>query len=125
MVKQNRNLMSYTCGRCRSLIDKEEQWSTRQHWADSDLSPDLVTYLNSTRYQGLCANCIGELNQKVVQTARMNLPKNGADFIEGLHYTVEFGKIVFTEFYHIQRGYCCGSGCRHCAYGFVPITKDY
>ncbi|MEO6962656.1 MAG: DUF5522 domain-containing protein [Puia sp.] len=25
---------------------------------------------------------------------------------------------MFTEFYHISRGYCCRSGCRHCAYGF-------
>ncbi|MGD1961059.1 MAG: DUF5522 domain-containing protein [Fulvivirga sp.] len=20
--------------------------------------------------------------------------------------------------YHLQRGYCCKSGCRHCPYGF-------
>jgi hypothetical protein len=26
--------------------------------------------------------------------------------------------IVFTEFYHILKGYCCENGCRHCAYGF-------
>ena len=23
---------------------------------------------------------------------------------------------VMTEQYHIKRGYCCGSGCRHCPY---------
>jgi hypothetical protein len=22
--------------------------------------------------------------------------------------------VVFTEAYHRRRGYCCGSGCRHC-----------
>ncbi|MBX6360028.1 DUF5522 domain-containing protein [Pseudacidobacterium ailaaui] len=22
--------------------------------------------------------------------------------------------LVFTEAYHLKRGYCCGSGCRHC-----------
>jgi len=27
--------------------------------------------------------------------------------------------IVFTEAYHLRRGYCCQSGCRHCPYGFV------
>ena len=25
--------------------------------------------------------------------------------------------LVFTEAYHLKRGYCCGSGCRHCPYG--------
>ena len=27
--------------------------------------------------------------------------------------------IVFTEAYHLRRGWCCQSGCRHCPYGFV------
>jgi hypothetical protein len=31
---------------------------------------------------------------------------------------MEDGYRVFTEFYHVSRGYCCRSGCRHCAYGF-------
>lgn len=25
---------------------------------------------------------------------------------------------VFTRLYHLERGSCCKSGCRHCAYGF-------
>ncbi len=24
--------------------------------------------------------------------------------------------LVFTEVFHRKRGYCCGSGCRHCPY---------
>ncbi len=24
--------------------------------------------------------------------------------------------VVFTEQYHLRRGYCCNSGCRHCPY---------
>jgi 2-iminoacetate synthase ThiH len=24
--------------------------------------------------------------------------------------------IVFTAAYHLKRGYCCNSGCRHCPY---------
>ena len=23
---------------------------------------------------------------------------------------------VFTEAFHLKRGFCCGSGCRHCPY---------
>jgi len=31
-------------------------------------------------------------------------------------YYMENGFLVFTESYHIKRGYCCGSSCRHCPY---------
>ena len=31
-------------------------------------------------------------------------------------YYLENGKVVFTPLYHIQRGKCCGSKCRHCPY---------
>ncbi len=24
--------------------------------------------------------------------------------------------LVFTARYHLKRGYCCNSGCRHCPY---------
>jgi hypothetical protein len=24
--------------------------------------------------------------------------------------------LVFTEVYHLRRGFCCNSGCRHCPY---------
>jgi hypothetical protein len=26
------------------------------------------------------------------------------------------GVVVFTAAYHLKRGSCCGSGCRHCPY---------
>ncbi|HVZ82314.1 MAG TPA: DUF5522 domain-containing protein [Terracidiphilus sp.] len=28
----------------------------------------------------------------------------------------ENGFLVFTAAYHLKRGYCCNSGCRHCPY---------
>ena len=37
---------------------------------------------------------------------------------ENEHYYFENGFLVFTEKYHLERGYCCGNGCRHCPYGF-------
>ncbi|MCC7244154.1 MAG: hypothetical protein IT269_00625 [Saprospiraceae bacterium] len=33
---------------------------------------------------------------------------------EGEDYYLENGRWVFTSAYHLKRGYCCGSGCRHC-----------
>ena len=28
----------------------------------------------------------------------------------------ERGLVVYTAAYHLKRGVCCGSGCRHCPY---------
>jgi hypothetical protein len=36
---------------------------------------------------------------------------------EDFYYSPE-GYLVFTEKYHLKRGYCCQNGCRHCPYGF-------
>jgi hypothetical protein len=30
--------------------------------------------------------------------------------------------LVFTAAYLLKRGYCCGSGCRHCPYGAVEAA---
>jgi hypothetical protein len=31
-------------------------------------------------------------------------------------YYFENGLLVYTAAYHLKRGYCCGSGCRHGPY---------
>jgi hypothetical protein len=33
---------------------------------------------------------------------------------EGEDFYWEGPYMVFTEAYHLKRGYCCQSGCRHC-----------
>lgn len=37
-------------------------------------------------------------------------------FVEGIHYYNEGERMIFTALFHIQRGQCCGNGCRHCPY---------
>lgn len=44
-------------------------------------------------------------------------------------YYFENGLMVFTAQYHLKRGYCCKSGCRHCPYkkkekGVKAVTTD-
>ena len=38
--------------------------------------------------------------------------------VENEHYYLDKnGLLVFTEKYLLERGFCCGNGCRHCPYG--------
>lgn len=34
------------------------------------------------------------------------------------YYINEDGNFVFTEHYHLQRGYCCKNGCKHCPWKY-------
>lgn len=36
--------------------------------------------------------------------------------VEGEDYYMEGDRLVFTAAYHLKRGYCCNSKCRHCPY---------
>jgi len=36
--------------------------------------------------------------------------------VENVDYYIENGKLVFTELFHIERGFCCGNKCKHCPY---------
>ncbi|MEM6800954.1 MAG: DUF5522 domain-containing protein [Bacteroidota bacterium] len=49
--------------------------------------------------------------------SRRKLPSR-KELIEEEHYYInEQGYWVFTEKYHLLRGYCCTNGCKHCPYG--------
>ena len=41
------------------------------------------------------------------------------------YYYNEQGYKVFTEKFHLKRGYCCKSGCKHCPYGYDKKTDRF
>lgn len=38
-------------------------------------------------------------------------------FIKDIDFYEENGKVVFTEHFLLNRGFCCGNYCKHCPYG--------
>lgn len=45
------------------------------------------------------------------------------DLQEGIDfYFDKSGLMVFTEEYHLERGYCCGNGCRNCPYNYENVA---
>jgi hypothetical protein len=38
-------------------------------------------------------------------------------------YYDDNGYMVFTETYHLKKGYCCGHGCRHCPYNYESVPE--
>jgi len=48
----------------------------------------------------------------------MNNLDEGTDY-----YFNEQGYIVLTEKYHLERGTCCGNGCKHCPYQYNNVSE--
>ena len=46
------------------------------------------------------------------------------ELTEGKDYYInEQGLLVFTSGYLLERGYCCGSGCKHCPYNYEQVPE--
>ena len=45
------------------------------------------------------------------------------DMDEKDYYLSQDGYIVFTEVYHLKRGFFCRSACKHCPYEFKKKEK--
>ncbi len=70
----------------------------------------------------LCPECLKKIISKKIEEAES---KNTLCFmskdemIENVdYYYNEQGYWVFTERYHLRRGFCCERGCKHCPYKF-------
>lgn len=74
-------------------------------------------------HECLCQTCLKELiaskelsQSSVVQASTLGNEMSQPPLIEGVDYYSEESAIVFTAAYHLRRGYCCESNCRHCPY---------
>ncbi|MFI5154913.1 MAG: DUF5522 domain-containing protein [Chitinophagales bacterium] len=46
------------------------------------------------------------------------------ELLEGIDfYYNEEGYLVLSEAYHLQRGSCCGNGCKHCPYDYENVPE--
>ena len=122
--------MSEFCVKCKKLnhcnVDGSSCWCLRY--------PALhkITELTGGNYDQIgrcmCESCFKkELKKQInlyVERFEQGKVKNlapkitsGADKpIRDIDYYIEDGRWVFTAWSHMRRGYCCGSGCRHCPY---------
>ena len=101
------------CGRCENDILCKAEAIDSCACSTIQLSESTLDHLKETQYDCLCNACLIDINKRVKEAdSTTNV------LTEDIHYYMEDGLLVFKELYHIQRGYCCKSGCRHCAYGY-------
>jgi hypothetical protein len=95
-----------TCWRCRADFACGAQHATEKCWCDG--LPAIQPIGDGS--DCLCPAC---LNDEVLKQQKLPF---STELVEGEDYYREGPAIVFTARYHLRRGTCCGSGCRHCPY---------
>jgi len=99
---------------CGALSDEEKCWC--------DQLPPISLIANGAS-DCFCPHCLREViqNPDRANDPRRVAPNNGVNsantLVVGEDYYLEGDAVVFTARYHLRRGYCCESGCRHCPYG--------
>ncbi|MFC3034435.1 DUF5522 domain-containing protein [Pseudoalteromonas fenneropenaei] len=105
---------SLTCRRCDAIL----QCQPTDCWCFS--LPAILPLDNATGC--LCRTCLLQAIRAYIASSELTLqeqitlaaPYKQQALIEGLDYDIEQGFMVFSRWYHLRRGACCGNGCRHC-----------
>ena len=106
------------CSGCHAVFSCGAAQADEKCWCESLPHVPLIA---DERTDCFCPQCLSEAIAKL--NASDSGPANGVNqkpslplLREGEDYYVERGAVVFTAAYHLSRGYCCDSGCRHCPY---------
>jgi hypothetical protein len=94
------------CQLCTTAAYKDPCWCEAADIPD-ELLARVPTELR--RNACICRACVARFHEKRAD----NSPQ---PVLPGDFYFDPGGMMVFTAAYHLRRGHCCASGCRHCPY---------
>lgn len=82
--------------------------------ASENFAPGLLARIpeEARNIACVCRRCVVAANFAEAKARPLPRLMAGDFCIEGEH-------VVFTAEYHRRRGYCCGSGCRHCPFDLL------
>jgi hypothetical protein len=111
------------CSRCHAVFTCGLAQGDERCWCERLPHVPLIA---DERTDCFCPQCLSEAIAKLnaeseplaVESRQASLPL----LKEGEDYYVEGDVMVFTAAYHLKRGYCCDSGCRHCPYEQKPVA---
>ena len=112
---------------CGVLFDRDDCWcKTFPRLPDNETVNDVDC---------LCPACLGDRLEVIIHrqieaygvdeiiplaqlplSDDITIPESG-ELEEFIDYRLEEGAYVFSAWFHLKRGYCCGSGCRNCPFG--------
>lgn len=103
-----------TCERCGDKLQCNREQISDCFCNKIHLSKHTIELLGAVYKGCLCKNCLDAMDSLVIKSKKHPSSQNG--LLQDIHYYMENDLFVFTEIYHIQKGYCCENTCRHCPY---------
>lgn len=105
------------CERCRTTFECKGNDIALCQCIQGTIRQETIQFLKTAFRGCLCVDCLKQVDEKMAAIKGEVFPASN-ELIEDVHFYIENGLFVFTERYHLLRGFCCISGCRHCPYGF-------
>ncbi len=93
----------------------KEELKIKTHYEQLDIAQSNQEY-----YLKFCLT--KEMPEEKDDILKQSFRNEAADEKMDDYYT-ESGFTVFTEKYLLDRGYCCGNGCRHCPYDYKAVSE--
>lgn len=115
--------MKKHCSVCNAEFDCGTSEPTIRCWCES--LPAIMPL--SFEQDCQCPSCLPRTIGKRIQELIDNLEtdrlvsiaapyRSRSELVEHIDYTIEDGKYVFSKWFHLKRGTCCGNACRNCPY---------
>lgn len=110
--------MKKLCGKCSAIINCQVNNVEDCACSEVVLNEEVCIFLSKMYFDCLCNACLGKIVSDINEAKNYSLPTGKETIVEGVHYYREGNKWVFTELYHLLKGFCCKNNCRHCVYGY-------
>jgi len=106
------------CASCKAVFTCGPTQTDERCWCENlPLVPLVAGECKDCFCPECLAQAIAEVTTRAIKPAAVSTGVGSMQELrEGEDYYVDGAAIVFTTRYHLRRGYCCESGCRHCPY---------
>ncbi len=116
-------IVSKTCNQCKQAFDcglteGNSCWCAK-YPPIFEPDPAIDCYCPACFYEAIKLKIDFFVSEMTPERAKTDNKAKGIvslSLMEGIDYYLENGNYVFTSWYHLKRGSCCGNDCRHCPY---------
>ncbi|MEI6147085.1 MAG: DUF5522 domain-containing protein [Methylococcales bacterium] len=122
-MKTKHSTQEQRCSKCAALLTCGYSQHNEACWCSA--YPSILSI--DAQQDCLCEPCLSlAIQDKITHLiktssqqeliAKAQPYRKDKKLLVGLDYLIEDGNWVFTQWFHLKRGSCCGNACKNCPY---------